>query len=256
MIQASGLQPALLELARAREELGLEVEPTRATTPLAAVVGSGELDDWLRLTASIAEGVDAKTAAAYLISIFVWRFDEVVASLYLSGTTLPHLTADDVRVGMFVEEYGDSRDIQFRFHFADVDGGARFDPQTLRRSFLDLHEPLVVALHRRTGLSQSALWRLVSDGISGGFLAYGKRAHCIEKAMQAAQDVLSAPPFRNAQWSFLEAAAGTRSEWFRLRGGCCRLYLTVGGEYCTTCVLRRREDQVERLERFLARSIS
>ena len=252
MSPLSTIEAALLALAQARPELGLEPEPRQATVPLTASVASAELDFWLRTTASIAEGVDAKTAAAYLISIFVWRFDDILASLYLDGAALPHLTADVIRVGLFLGTHGRSRDIQFRFHIAAIDGGRPHDRDGFVRSLIDIHQPLVLALHERTGLSKGALWRLVSDGISGGFLAHGQRSGSVEAAMETARQVLAAAPFHNSQWTFHRAEAGTGSAWFRLRGGCCRLYLTEGGDYCTTCVLRRREDQMARLQRFVA----
>lgn len=253
------MEDAVVRLAREREELGLEVVPRLAVRSLAETVANadGKLEAWLRMTASIAEGVDARTAAAYLISIFVWRFDEILATLYLGGAALPHLKADDIQVGMFVGGNGESRDIQFRFHVPPVAGGNGLDQKTFERTLVDIHRPLVVALHQRTGLSQGALWRLVADGISGGFLAYGKRTDRTEQAMETARNILGTPPFRNAQWTFIKAEAPqARSEWFRLRGGCCRLYLTAGADYCTTCVLRRREDQIARLQRFIADAAS
>lgn len=248
---ASNWASAVERLAGEREELGIELFQLNASRPLAAVTaGTGqELADWLKMTASIASGIDRKTAAAYLISIFVWRFDEILATLYLQGIPMPQLKADDVAVGMFVG----GQDIQFRFHFLEVEGrGLPFDRAMFRRSMLDIHRPLVEALNAQSGLSKGALWRLVADGISGGFLADGKAAGSQDRSMVEAAEVLVGHPLQNRQWSFVEVTAPACSpQWFRLRGGCCRLYLTDGGDYCTTCVLRNREDQVERLKRYM-----
>jgi hypothetical protein len=257
MIGTRSFAAALANLAHEREELGLELAPIEATASLASIVGSDQLDAWLEMTASIADGVDARTAAAYLISIFVWRFDEILATLYLRGVPLPQLRAEHVGVAMFVRGNAGNRDIQFRFHLPAIDAGRPFDDAAFRHSLEDVHGPLVAALHERTGLPRSALWRLVADGVSGGFLACGKRADCVDRAMDTARDMLGEPPLRNDQWAFVEIRGRqTPSEWFRLRGGCCRLYLTAGGEYCTTCVLRRRDDQVARLQRFIANGAS
>lgn len=248
------LASALTRLAAEREELGLEIVPHHATRSLAETVANpdGALDAWLEMTVSIAKGVDAKTAAAYLISIFVWRFDEILAALHLRGAPLPPLRADRLGAAMFVGEAAGSRDIQFRFHLPADETGMPFDRAALRRSIADVHRPLVEALHDRTGLSRHALWRLVTDGVSGGFLAYGKQAGCVDLAMRSAHELLGEHPLHNRQWSFAEIRVpGRPAEWFRLRGGCCRLYMTEEGDYCTSCVLRRREDQVERLQHLM-----
>jgi hypothetical protein len=52
----------------------------------------------------------------------------------------------------------------------------------------------------------------------------------------------------NAETGFhiLPAAGATRA--FLKRGGCCRYYTADNAAYCTTCVLRRPEEQVERLQ--------
>ncbi len=220
------MEDAVARLASERQELGLEVVPHLAVRSLAETVANadGELDAWLRMTASIAEGVDPRTAAAYLISIFVWRFDEILAALYLRGAPLPHLRADRLGVAMFVRGKSWSRDIQFRFNLPADTPGLPFDNRAFRHSIEDVHRPLVAALHARTGLSGNALWRLVTDGVSGGFLACGKQAGCVDLAMRTAREVLAETPLYNRQWSFTEIRVpDRRSEWFRMRGGCCRL---------------------------------
>jgi hypothetical protein len=105
-------------------------------------------------------------------------------------------------------------------------------------------------------LSQRALWRLVTDGISAGFLQHGKRSGRVDLARDEASAILSDAdsPLRNPRWQFIEIAVdGHPPEWFRLRGGCCRFYRTAGGELCTTCVLRSQADQTERLREVLRR---
>lgn len=252
---APDLRAAIAALAQQRAELGLHVAPPPASLDLAALAHDDEtLGRWLTMTASIASGIDGRTAAAYLLSIFVWRFGEILATLHMRGSSLPHLGAGDVLVAMSVGGQGAGRDIRFGVHLDVPPDGVPGDIATLRRSVVDIHRPLVAALHRLTGLPETALWRLVGDGMSGGFLEYGKQHGSVVPAMAAARQLLSASPLHNRQWSFVEIApAGLASEWFRLRGGCCRLYMTDDGTYCSTCVLEPRATQVARLESLLRR---
>ncbi|HEY4201160.1 MAG TPA: (2Fe-2S)-binding protein [Devosiaceae bacterium] len=255
-------QAELALLASIRPELGLDQDITgNGLPPLSSVVDpeSKELDRWLDDTATLASGIDAKTAAAYLISIFVWRLGDILGALYLRGTSLPPLTADDLAVRLDAAGQGRSRDIQFRFRFSPPAGGHSFDRAGLVRSIIAIHGPLIEALYEKTRLSRRALWRLVTDGISGGFLEYGRRNDCVDIARGEAIAILAdtTAPLYNRQWRFIEIAPDTvRAEWFRLRGGCCRLYLTADGEYCTTCVLRSSESQVERLRSLVERRAS
>ena len=97
------------------------------------------------------------------------------------------------------------------------------------------------------------MWSLVTDGISAGFLAHGKRVGETNLAMAEAEAVLRRPdlPLFNPRWRFVTVEAAGRSEAFRLRGGCCRLYRSPGFPFCTTCVLRDEADQIERLQALL-----
>jgi hypothetical protein len=45
------------------------------------------------------------------------------------------------------------------------------------------------------------------------------------------------------------------SDWFLVRGGCCRYFTTAGAtrdDYCTSCVMRQRDDQIARYTDYLA----
>jgi hypothetical protein len=242
----------LRALAATRPDLGLELDGSGAGFAPLGQIPPVTLDHWLTDTATLAEGIDERTAAAYLLSILVWKLGEVVAALYLRGAVLT-----DTGVRHKVSGAGRSRDIQFRFAVSSTDSlGQALDSRSANQSVVDLHAPLVARLHQRTGLSKQALWRLVTDGIAGGFLEQGKRSGRAEHAREQAVALLSAAssPLHNRQWRFVEIAAdGAPSQWFRLRGGCCRLYRSVGGELCTTCVLRPPDEQVARLRAFVAR---
>lgn len=240
-----------------RPELGLECGPPgRPLRPLTEIVEGAELERWLANTASLATGADPRTAAAYLISIFTWRLGEILGGIYLLGAAMPSLTAAQLGVHQDARGNGPGRDIAFRYCFGETGGGRPLDRAALGRSVVDIHLPLVSALQRRTGLSARALWRLVTDGLSGGLLSHGKLYGSIERARLEAEAVLSdeASPLYNRQWQFTEiGVVGAAPDWFRLRGGCCRLYRTDGGDYCTTCVLRPREEQLARLRAFVER---
>jgi hypothetical protein len=245
---------ALVRLAARRPELGLDISPAGAELPrLAETVRGAAFDDWLAGTASLAEGTDPKTAAAYLISILTWRLGEIFGALYLEGTDLPALTADDLGATLTVVGAPDARDIRFGFHIGAAGGGSAFDRAGMKGSILAVHRPLVAALNRRTGLSQGALWRLVTDGMTNGFLVHGKLTGGVDFARAEAEAIFGGgSPLANRQWRFVRVAPENHApEWFRLRGGCCRLYRTQGGGYCTTCVLRDEAEQVARLETFM-----
>lgn len=175
--QEAKLATLLGQLANTRPDLGLELDNAgREFVPLAAIPKM-ELDRWLADTATLAEGIDERTAAAYLLSILVWKLGEILAALHLGGAILEI----DVAVQYAVSGSGRSRDIQF--HFA-VSTATRHGScqRSINQAIVDLHEPLVNALFDRTGLSRRALWRLVTDGIAGGFLERGKRSGDTDRA--------------------------------------------------------------------------
>ncbi len=248
-VPINAVEEAIQQLSLGRPELGLQTVGLSEASSLARVAASTRvLERWLGDAATLAAGIDRRTAAAYLMSILVWRLGEVLAHLYLEGAPTLQLDATNVLAGLRVTGHGRARDIGFQFLLVGGKPTAPLQREIFVSSVLAVHRPLVDALSQQTGLSRHALWRLVTDGMTNGFLVWGKLTGRLDFAMLEAAAVVRQEPLHNRQWQFVEAigTSGSR-EWFRLRGGCCRLYKTEGNEYCVTCVLRDRQDQMQRL---------
>ncbi len=180
------LGEAIRQLSAQRPELGLVEEHDRSLASIADIARprSDVLNRWLVDTATLAPDIDGRTAAAYLLSIFVWRFGQILGALYLGGAALPILTADDVAADMIATGEGRSRDIRFRYCLKHTGAVARDIRVGITRSIVDVHRPLVDALHDRTRLWTSALWRLVTDGMAEGFLDHGRATREEERAQR------------------------------------------------------------------------
>lgn len=120
-----------------------------------------------------------------------------------------------------------------------------------RRVIEDHLRPLVGTLAGKTGLSRSALWRLVGDAVAGRFLDAGRRFGCLDEAKASALTILKQPgsPLNNRQLHFFDLTLRDADErelisWdFRARGGCCRYYTVKPDDLCDTCVLKKPEQR-------------
>lgn len=122
----------------------------------------------------------------------------------------------------------------------DPDELARF----YRRGIEDHFRPLIAKLNQMTGLSRTALWRLVADAIAGRFLEAGRHFNRLAEAKAQAMAILKQPgsPLNNRQLHYFDLTVrdGTdraHTHTFRARGGCCRFYMVESGMLCPTCVL-------------------
>lgn len=230
------------------------------------------------LTAEIADcaGADIKVAAAYAMDGLSWVIGRVLGHLYLSGLALD-LPASAISIcprevswthgeesgtgrawtlhldpGAIVLHHGTPGEAALRARFVD--------------GFTDLMHPLVEALHRASRLPRPALWRLAGDGLSGGILAPAlamNRLPLIEAEAEAIFRRKGHPLFaRETRYVTLTLPEGAPPatarirDTFRARGGCCRAYTWGGGTYCTSCVLRKPEDQVARWRDWLAECLA
>jgi hypothetical protein len=120
---------------------------------------------------------------------------------------------------------------------------------SLYRSGIETYfRPLVTRLREMTGLSRTALWRLIGDAIAGRFLEAGRHFNCLAEAKASAMAILKQPgsPLNNRQLHYFDLTVRdgenrSFSHTFRARGGCCRFYRVDSGTLCPTCVLKPAE---------------
>jgi len=221
-----------------------------------AVIGA-----WLDREIARVEGGDSKLGAAYLIGRLGWSAARGLSGLALAGAWAcelpPAALSFDLRMARW-QDGDDSGIVPVADAWLDPTlarfSAAGDSPTTdaFRAAVESGFAPAIEAAHEYSGLPRAALWRLVGDSLSAAFLAQGKALGCTERAM-----ALALPMFRqkgtrlySQQTGFFEVTIPERpkiSDWFRQRGGCCRYYTSIGGEYCSTCVLRDKPSRDARL---------
>jgi ferric iron reductase protein FhuF len=232
------------------------------------------LDDLLEYQATFTRGLDQKGRAAFLVANYSYTFAITAAPLFVGFALVPDFSPSNYALrfdtrpikhdGRTVEE----RQARVRFLSAafstDKQSNATHpDAKTLldraglralfRQSIEDHFRPLIERLHRKSGLSRNALWRLAGDSLAALFLDAGERFQRDVDAQADAMAILKQPgsPLNNRQMHYFDVAVrdderperALASRTFRARGGCCRYYTAEGGKLCSTCVLK---DPVER----------
>lgn len=219
-------------------------------TPLALASDLDELERWLDVQSIAAEGMDRRTQAAYLIGGLAWSVAIWMATFELTGNR--PIRRVGVRQERYWYRYADGTSHEYvRYPIAiEVGEGAANHRETLEEMFA----PLIAAVMVTSGLSPGAQWRLVADNVANAFLWAGKGIGDKARGMQMGAALVAEGRLYNGKTGYLEITAGERSDHFLTRGGCCRYYLTKEGEgeYCTSCVLRKREDQIARYTDYLA----
>lgn len=140
-----------------RPELGLVEDHDRSLASIADIAQphGDVLDRWLAATVTLAPGMDTRTAAAYLLSIFVWRLGQILGALYFRGAVPTAFTASDLAANMTATGEGRSRDIRFRYRLTESRTITADRQASMTRSIVDIHRPFVDALHDRTKLSKA-----------------------------------------------------------------------------------------------------
>ncbi len=212
-------------------------------------------------------GGDAKLAAAYLIGTVSYSICEPLAGLALHGLWLAAAKPDAISLSeRFVhwEEDGE-KGVSLAFDLNINESAVAFVdvPAThgLAMTLEQLHAPLIETLHRISGLSWSALWRLVSDSLASAFLEHGRAIGRAEPAIDHARITLRDRGSKlfnkqtDFEWVTLPEAPKI-GDWMRIRGGGCRYYTSSGEDaaYCTTCVLRPADSRRERYRDYLRRT--
>jgi hypothetical protein len=211
-------------------------------------------------------GGDTKLATAYLIGAIAWCICEPLAGLALRGRWLTAARPDGIHLSQrFVHwEKDDKKGVSLAFDVTiDVMNVTLADlPSASGLAMLlqQLLEPLIDTLFRLSGLSRSALWRLVSDSLASTFLQHGRTIGQPETAIALARSILRDPASKlfnkqtDFEWVSIPSAA-QNGDWMRVRGGCCRYYTAPDEDatHCMTCVLRSPESRRDRFRDYLHR---
>lgn len=252
-LTSGSLQGVIDELRKRSEELPEAFAGLREdmVTPDGLAADIGMLEAWLETQGIAADGMDDKTRAAYLIGGLAWSVCIWMAAFELSGQ--PGAIR---RVGFRQERYwyhyddGTSHEyVRYPISF-EVDAG----PANHRQTIEEMFAPIIAALMVTSGLSAGAQWRLVADNVASAFLYGGKALGMAERGMELSREIIAEGRLHNGKTDFVKIYAGPVHDWFLVRGGCCRYYTTKGaeGDYCTSCVLRKRDDQIARYTEYLA----
>lgn len=229
------------------------------------------IGEFLAFEQSLNKGTDTKTAAARLMTDYGYIMAAAAVPVFAGFGLVPNLSPASVALSFYtMEELHDGemqpvRRAHVRFlnealwqgNLGDTTGAERFRTE-IERHF----HPVIEAVHARTRLSRTALWRLVGDAIAGRFLDFGRRFGSAEAAKASAMQILKVPgsPLANRQLHYFDLTVldKNRNEFsytFRQRGGCCRFYVGTGGEYCSTCVLKAPTERDEELRHAMRRHL-
>jgi len=247
------LQHVIDEIRRRNEDLPAAHAGVREgmVTPAAFAADIPRIEQWLETQCVAADGMDKKAAAAYMIGGMAWSVCIWMAAFALTGNTpIRRIAFEQERYWWGNREAGHEY-VRYPISIEVGDGEA-----DLRETIEQIFAPIVAATMLASGLSAGALWRLVADNVANGFLWAGKPLGQVERAITIANAILAEEGrLNNGKTGFVQVKAGEASDWFLVRGGCCRYFTTAGvtrDDYCTSCVMRQRDDQIARYTDYLS----
>lgn len=247
---AGGLQQIIDDLRQRSGDLTPALAGLREDmlTPAALASDIPRLEVWLATEGIAADGMDSKTRAAYMIGGLAWSLCIWMAAFAFTGNKPIRRVAFAQERYWWAEGTPDAH--EYVRHPIGIEVGD--GPPNYRETIEQIFEPIIAATMVTSGLSAGAQWRLVADNVASAFLYGGKSLGMPERGMELAAPIIAEGRLNNGKTGFLEVKAGDACDWFLVRGGCCRYYTTSGGDYCTSCVLRKRDDQVARYTDYLA----
>ena len=187
-------------------------------------------------TAASQPGLDRRGQGAFFIGGVAYYFSFALAWQHLTTGVLPALTARHLAV-----RPGPDRTLLYRVRPAEA--GAIAAGPLIEAALA----PLIAQVKLATRLSDPAQWRLVADGIVGGYIAVGQHLGQIEAAWATALALV-----RDPRWRFFNGHTDVYEidgQCFLKRGGCCRYYTADAGSYCATCILRPPDQHIGEIRR-------
>ena len=261
---ALGRLPVPTDEWEGRVTLGL---PPGAVTLADLGAGGAPLAQLVAAKRSQVRGGDDKLGCAYLTGELGWQLGHLLGGLWLTGWHVAEINPAAIALTLRPVTWQDGDDsgtaqvLDLHLDPIGLTPGPDL-PQHLAQAMVTVHQDVIAALLRSTGLAQAAQWRLVGDGLSGALLQQGKALGQLPQAIALGRAILGdkATKLHSRQTDFVEiilpgetpTAPPRARDWFRLRGGCCRYYTSDAADYCSTCVLRNRDDQIGRLVAYVA----
>ncbi|WP_429932805.1 (2Fe-2S)-binding protein [Agrobacterium vitis] len=259
------MQRALEAQAAYMPDVRAEIGPADAgwTTAEAFFSDEAALDEFLAFEQSLNEGTDIKTAGALLMTDYGYILAAATVPIFAGFGLIPDLSPTSVALSFYTAE--EQHDVEMhrvrRAHVRFLEEtfwhgqlGNAADEERLRTEIERHFRPVIEAIHARTRLSRTALWRLAADAIAGRFLDSGRRFGSVEAAKASAMQILkvTGSPLANRQLHYFDLSVLDKNQQefsytFRQRGGCCRFYLVKDGKYCPTCVLKTPAERDEEL---------
>jgi hypothetical protein len=237
------------ELAK-RAELSFDCGPLDGWVPLATLSGDrfDMAEAYFAGWEAFYPGLDRRGGAAFLIGGLSYSLTGLMVALRLTNGGIPDLS----RVAVSL----DGRELNYRIP-EDVTLEAA-DPLSMARRLEAVLEPVVTRVKAETRLGLPALWRCAADSFASAFLYTGRALGAEARMREEAASVINHPCLQmaNPQTGYRDISIRCSdgrdvTQTFLKRGGCCRYYTADGAHYCSTCVLRRDSDQIERLENYL-----
>lgn len=256
----------LLEFADAFQLISLSIGEEKQYRLLTDFVNAEEIARQLAHQAKIQADMDVRTQGTYFISSFSWYLAEVMSLLDLNSLSLEKTWASLAIKTDLVSAVHDGipyHYVRYRWQLPELPIiYEQQDALVVGQRFITYLTPFIDEVRQQTGMAKGALWRLVTDAITASYLSTGKKLAKVREAMERASAIINETggPLANRKWHFKEYSVdedaspnGQRlSDWFRVRGGCCRYYTVSGGEYCSTCIHLPEHEREERLEKFLS----
>lgn len=217
------------------------------------------------------------TVGGALIQEYQWPLISTAVACFLVDRRVPDLQPAQVCLHLPTEEHGEGEEADHthiaytsgRFAALPADPAADHpdativpDEDALRndlRTGLETHFAWVIErLSAATGCHQRGLWLYVSDRIAGtlAWLMQMQNGQsclaCIDREADRLLRVTGSPLYHK-KIGFFELTYKERTHVYLDRTTCCYWYKTDGGDYCSTCPHRTKEDRNGCLLKHLAK---
>jgi hypothetical protein len=244
--------------------------------------GSRELAEAAAACTRRLQAATAPVAASSLLQNYQWLVIGCAIGSFLLDRRVPDLSADQLQVEFAQSAEaapGDDAQEPVRLAF----GSGRFavlpgdeaaghpdawivrDEDALRtylRTSLEAHfAPIVERLHAHFGAATRGMWLNVADRSASNFIWLMQEldpAVGIAPIREEIEHLLRSPgsPLYTTKVGVVELALQGKTHCFHDRATCCYWYRTEGGEYCSTCPRRTKEDRNAQLLGWLAEHLA